>query len=73
MSLAGVVIAFFVLSAVIASAYGRHPESGLADALGSIGWFGFMLSALALVVLTVVSLAARALSRGNSAHGRELT
>lgn len=59
MTVAGVTLALFLLSGVIATAYGREPDSGVADALGTVGWFGFMIGMLLLLVLSVVSLVAR--------------
>lgn len=62
MSLAGVVVALFLLSGAVATIWGREPDSAVADALGTIGWFGFFFGGVALLVLTVVSLAARAVA-----------
>lgn len=73
MSLAGVVVALFLLSGLVATIWGREPDNAIADALGTIGWFGFFFGAVALLVLTVTSLVARAISRSGSAPRRETT
>jgi uncharacterized membrane protein YdjX (TVP38/TMEM64 family) len=73
LAVAAAVVAFFALSALIATAFGRNPESGIADAIGAFGWFGFLISAVVLIALTVVSLIAHAVARVGSTQSRELT
>lgn len=61
MTLGAVVLALFVISGVIASKYGQHAE-GTAGAIGAVTWFGFLIGALVLVVLSIVALASRAVA-----------
>lgn len=62
-AIAGLTGALFVLSGIIATAAGREPESAILDALGTIGWFGFLIGLVVLLAASVVSLAAHAVAR----------
>jgi hypothetical protein len=66
--LAGAVLGFFVLSGISASLWGQHPTNNVADAFGSVVWFGFLIGVVVLIAASVVSLVVHALARGGSAQ-----
>jgi hypothetical protein len=57
-SIFGVAIVLFVLSGVF-----KDDDHGVKWVLGGIGWFGFLLCALVLIVLALVALARNVRSR----------
>lgn len=64
LALAGVVVGFFAVAAIDAALFGQDPANPVADTVGAIGWFGWLIGAAVLLVAAVVSLAARALGGG---------
>jgi hypothetical protein len=57
-SIFGVAVVLFVLSGVF-----KDDDHGVKWVLGGIGWFGFLLCALVLIVLALVALARNVRSR----------
>ena len=57
-SIFGVAVVLFVLSGVF-----KDDDHGVKWVLGGIGWFGFLLCALVLIVLALVALARNIRSR----------
>jgi hypothetical protein len=45
----------------------RNAKHGIKDVVGGIGWFGFLLTTLVLVVFSVVLLVRSGLTRRNAA------
>ncbi|MGE3233526.1 MAG: hypothetical protein AB7O78_07345 [Thermoleophilia bacterium] len=66
-AVAGVGVALFIGAAIIAGIWGQHPSNDAADVIGSICWFGWMVAALVLVVLSVAALVRRSLGGGRRA------
>lgn len=66
-TVAGIGVALFLGSAIIAAIWGQHPDNDVADVLGSVCWFGWMIAALVLVVLSIAALVRR-----GSAGGRRI-
>lgn len=66
-AVAGVGVALFIGAAVIAGIWGQHPSNGTADAIGTLCWFGWMVAALVLVVLSVAALVRRGMGGGRRA------
>lgn len=54
--------ALFALAGLIAAIYGNPPSNDAIDLIGAIAWFGWMLAALVLVVLSVAAIIRRATS-----------
>lgn len=63
--------ATFVLAvALLALSYpGRNDTSGAWYYLSAVGWFGFMISVLVLVVLAITAIVIKARARGRRALG----
>jgi protein-S-isoprenylcysteine O-methyltransferase Ste14 len=45
-------VALFVVAAIV----GQHPKQHWKDVLGGIGWFGFLICTLALIVIALAWL-----------------
>jgi amino acid transporter len=63
LTIAGVVFGLFVIAGIDATLFGQHPESDIADVIGTIAWIGWLLGAVVLIALAIVSLVAHVLTR----------
>ena len=69
-SVAVVAAVLFTLAAMIAAIYGNPPDNDAIDLVGAVAWFGWMIAALVLVVLSVVAIIRRATAAREAAEGR---
>jgi len=59
-SVAAVAVGLFAIAALIAAIWGNPPSNVALDLVGAIAWFGWMVAALVLVVLSVAAIVRRA-------------